>query len=72
MVNYKAADEADRQWWSQRIADTTVDDEFRSPVFAMADDAEPYVPAQNVAILDVCHNGVAAYRRFNAGPPFEI
>jgi len=71
IANYKEARELDRQWWAQRIVDTTVDDKFRESVFKSGNDAEPFRGVMGMRTTDVCLNGVPAIQRVNAGPPTE-
>jgi len=68
----KAAIESDNQWWQQRVLDTTQDDGFKAPVFRSGDSTEPYRGVEGTVIKTVCHNGVPATQRFNAGPAVEI
>jgi hypothetical protein len=68
----KAAIEDDKAWWLQRVAETSLPagNPLQPDFFRMDHgDSADIIRPQNTVILDVCHNGVPAVRRFNAGPP---
>ena len=69
IANYNAAVDLDRQWWAQRILDTTEEDAFDSPVFSQGNETEPFRGNLGTRVKNVCANGVPAIQRVNAGPP---
>ena len=66
----KTAVQEDKDWWNQRVIDTSLtvgNDVLR---FQQGEQAEPYQASTlGVRVKDVCHMGAPATQRFNAGPP---
>ena len=74
IANYSQAVESDNQWWKQRIADTSFpvgDNVPRAPFFKSDGKMEPFHASNTLGVYtkNVCHMGVPAVQRFNAGPP---
>lgn len=73
IASYNEAVSSDNAWWKQRVAETSFpvgNDVARAPFFKHDGKMEPYQRrGLGIYVKNVCHMGVPAIQRFNAGPP---